>query len=124
LEAVLIVAIVFGSLASLVIVPVYLRAKERERMQENVRLAIEKGQALPTDIVDTISRSARLPPSPQKDLRTGIIWLGVAVGLAAFGIAMGFEEPDMTFPMIAFAAFPGFIGAAFIVLGLINRPKV
>jgi hypothetical protein len=29
----------------------------------------------------------------------------------------------MTFPMIAFAAFPGFIGAAFIVLGLINRPK-
>ena len=69
-------------------------------------------------------RSARSPPpSPGRDLRTGIIWLGVAVGLAGFGVAMGFEEPDATFPLIAIAAFPGFIGLAFVVLGLIARTK-
>ena len=49
--------------------------------------------------------------------------VGVAVGLAFFGIALGFEEPVATFPMIAFAAFPGFIGLAFIVLGLLNKTK-
>jgi hypothetical protein len=49
--------------------------------------------------------------------------MGVAIGLAAFGIALGFEEPDAVFPLVACAAFPGFIGLAFIVLGLINRTK-
>jgi uncharacterized membrane protein len=33
------------------------------------------------------------------------------------GIALSFVEPDATFPLIACAAFPGFIGLAFILLG-------
>jgi hypothetical protein len=123
MTAVFIVAIVFGSLASLFIVPSYLKSQERARMQDTLRLAIEKGQPLPTEVVEAISRNVKAPPSPSRDLRTGIIWLGVAVGLAAFGIAMGFEEPDVTYPMVAIAAFPGFIGLAFIVLGLLNKAK-
>jgi hypothetical protein len=88
-----------------------------------LKVAIEKGQTLPPDIVDTMAATAKIPPSPSRDLRTGIIWLGVAIGLAAFGVALGFEEPDATFPMVAIAAFPGFIGLAFIVLGFLNRDK-
>ena len=68
--------------------------------------------------VDQRRRSGRLPPSPSRDLRTGIIWLGVAVGFAAMGVALGFEEPEALFPMLACAAFPVFIGLAFIVLWL------
>ena len=119
---------IFGMvfIAALVIVPRYFKSVERQKVADTLRAAIEKGQPLPTEIIDAMSSNVRtpgLPPSPQRDLRTGIIWLGVAVGLAFFGIALGFEEPDATFPMIAFAAFPGFIGLAFIVLGLINRTK-
>jgi hypothetical protein len=73
-----------------------------------LKVAIEHGQTLPTDMVDTMTTVAKIRRSPGRDLRTGIIWLGVAIGLACFGIAMGFEEPDMTFPFIAFASFPGF----------------
>jgi hypothetical protein len=116
----------FAMIAAIVILPRYFRSLERQKMAEAVKAAIEKGQPMPTDMMDVVSQTheVKLPPSPARDLRTGIIWLGVAVGLAAFGVAMGFEEPDVTFPMIAFAAFPGFIGIAFIVLGLLNRSKV
>ena len=116
----------FLLVAALVLVPAYLRSKERQKLQETLRLAIEKGQPLPTEVVDAMSsnvRTMRMPPSPGRDLRIGVIWMGVAVGLAAFGIALGFEEPDALFPIVACAAFPGFIGLAFIVLGLINRTK-
>lgn len=113
----------FGMIAAIVIVPRYFKSLERQKVAETLKVAIEKGQPLPPEVVDAIAKDAKLPPSSGRDLRTGIIWLGVALGLAAFGIAIGFEEPDATFPMMAFAAFPGFIGLAFIVLGLINRDK-
>jgi hypothetical protein len=116
----------FLLVAALVLVPAYLRSRERQKLQETLRMAIEKGQPLPTEIVEAMStnvRTLRAPPSPGRDLRIGIIWLGVAIGLAAFGVALGFEEPDAVFPLVACACFPGFIGLAFIVLGLINRTK-
>jgi hypothetical protein len=123
MEGILIPISLFGMIAAIVIFPRYFKSLERQKMAETLKAAIEKGQTLPPDMLDAMTVAAKIPPSPSRDLRTGIIWLGVAVGLACFGIAIGFEEPDATFPMIAFAAFPGFIGLAFIVLGLINRTK-
>jgi hypothetical protein len=113
----------FGMIAAIVIVPRYFKSLERQKVADTLRVAIEKGQPLPPEIVDAIAKDTKLPPSPARDLRTGIVWLGVALGLAAFGVALGFEEPDATFPLVAIAAFPGFIGLAFIVLGLMNRMK-
>jgi uncharacterized protein DUF6249 len=125
MEAVFIVAIIFGSLAAVCIVPFYLRSQERIRVQETLRAAIESGQAMPTEMMENAARniSIRPAPSPSRDLRTGIIWLGVGLGFIAMGVALGYEEPESTIPMIALAAFPVFIGLAFIVLSFVNRPK-
>jgi hypothetical protein len=128
LEAVFIIAIIFGSIAAVCIVPFYLRSQERIRIQETLRAAIEKGQPLPTEMMATMETAARnvnlrAAPSPSRDLRTGIIWLGVGLGFVAMGVALGYEEPESTIPMIALAAFPVFIGLAFIVLSFVNRPK-
>jgi len=125
-EAILIVLIIFGSFASLFLVPRYLKSLERQKMAETLRSAIENGQTLPSDMLDMMSNNVRgpgLPPSPQRDLRTGIIWLGVGVGLFCFGLAVSFEEPDAFYPMLGIAAFPIFIGLAFVALGLLNRTK-
>ena len=123
---VLIVLIIFGSIASLFIVPRYFKSVERQKMADTLRVAIEKGQPLPTEVIEAMSsnvRSPGLPPSPQRDLRTGIIWLGVGIGFGALALALSFEEPDFLYPLLGLAAFPTFIGLAFVALGLLNKPK-
>lgn len=117
----------FAMIAALVIAPRYFKSMERQKMADTLRAAIEKGQPLPSEVIDAMSSNVRSPamlPSPQRDLRTGIIWLGVGVGLAAMGLAISFEEPDALFPCLGLASFPIFIGLAFVALGLLNRTKV
>ena len=114
----------FIMIAAIVIIPDYFKSQERQKMADTLRAAIERGEPVPPEVFNAISSNGKQPPSPGRDLRTGIIWLGVAIGIAGFGIALGFQEPDATYPLIACAAFPGFIGLAFIVLGLINRKNV
>jgi Domain of unknown function (DUF6249) len=126
MEAIGILMVIFGSIAAVIIAPRYFKSIERQKMADTLRAAIERGQPLPTEVVDAMSSNVRrpgLPASPQRDLRTGIIWLGVGVGLAAFGLAVSFEDADALYPMIGIAAFPFFIGLAFIALGLMNRTK-
>ena len=113
----------FAMIAAIVIFPSYFKSRERERMAEALRSSIDRGEPLPPEVVTAISSNVKAPPSPARDLRTGIIWIGVAVGLAVMGVVVGMEEPDATYPMLGVAAFPGFVGLAFVVLGLINRNK-
>ena len=118
--------IIFGSIAALFLVPRYFKSVERQKMADTLRLAIEKGQPLPTEVIEAMSSNVRtpgLPPSPQRDLRTGIIWLGVGIGFAALGLTVSFEEPDVLFPMLGIACFPFFIGLAFVALGLLGKPR-
>ena len=113
----------FAMIAAIVIVPRYFKSLERQKMAETLKVAIEKGQPLPTEVVEAISSGVKTPPSPQRDLRTGIIWMGVGIGLAAMGWALNFEEPDATWPMIGISAFPVFIGLAFIAMYFLNRGR-
>jgi hypothetical protein len=113
----------FGMIVALVVGPRYLKSLERQKMADTLRAAIERGQALPPEVVDAFSNDVRPPPSPRRDLRVGIIWLGVAVGLAAMGIIVGFEEPDAAYPLIGIAAFPAFIGLAFVVMSFVAKDR-
>jgi hypothetical protein len=113
-------------IAAIVIAPRYFKSQERQKLADTLRAAIEKGQPLPPEVIEAISSDAKtpgMPPSPTRDLRTGLIWMGVAVGFAALGLAVSFEEPDALYPMLGCAAFPGFIGLAFIVMSFIARDR-
>jgi hypothetical protein len=44
----------FAMIAAIVIVPNYLRVRERQEMQATVRAAIEKGQPLPPELVEAL----------------------------------------------------------------------
>ena len=113
----------FAMIAAIVIVPNYLRSQERQKLQDTLRAAIEKGQPLPPEVVTAMTSDVKVKPkpSPQRDLRVGVVWLGVAVGLAALGFALSFDDADVLYPMLGVAAFPGFIGVAFIVISFIGR---
>ena len=125
MEGILVPITLFLVIGAVIVAPRYFKSREREALQATLRAAIEKGQPLPPEVIDAISHDARPMPSAGRDLRAGIIWLGVAFGLVGCAYALGYSEDaaDAFWPTLAFAAFPGFIGLAYIVMSLLNRGR-
>lgn len=114
----------FAMIAALVIVPAWLKSRERREMQATLRSAIEKGQPLPTDVVEALSRENIKPPATAtRDLRVGVILLAVSIGIALMGYMISFEEMDAFYPISGMAAIPGMIGLAFVILSAFNKNK-
>ncbi len=115
----------FVMIAAIVIVPNYLRIRERREMQKTVRAAIDKGQPLPPELIEALSKDARSPKvsSAHRDLRIGVILLAVAAGISLTGVALGGINDNAMFGTVSGAAIPGMIGLAFIVLSFFNPNK-
>ncbi|HEY0601041.1 DUF6249 domain-containing protein [Brevundimonas sp.] len=126
---ILIVAIVFSAITAIIFGPSYLKSRERREIQTTVRHAIDKGQQLPPDLIDAMTRDvASKLPSRTRDLRRGVIWLAVGVGIAAFGFLsdLGWDDHDLDQignGLLGVAAIPVTIGLAFIVLSFFNPNK-
>ncbi|MDP2765214.1 MAG: DUF6249 domain-containing protein [Brevundimonas sp.] len=121
---------VFGTITAIIVGPSYLKSRERREMQETVRRAIDKGQPLPPEVIDAMTKDvAKNLPSSTRDIRRGIIWLAVGVGIAAFSLinGMGWNndgwENHVGSGMLGIAAIPVTIGLAFIVLSFFNKNK-
>ncbi|MHB8287399.1 MAG: DUF6249 domain-containing protein [Caulobacteraceae bacterium] len=128
-------------IAAIVLVPQYLRFKERERLHETLRLAFERGQPLPPELIEMLQSSrsplrneqvayeryADVPDRAHRDLRRGVVWLAVGVGCVLIGAAFyaglyyvgGAEETFASFTAIG--AIPACIGMAFIGLWFFTR---
>jgi len=115
----------FAMIAAIAIVPGWLRMRERQEMQATVRAAIEKGQPLPPELVEALSKDARTRgvSSAQRDLRIGVILLAIAAGIALTGVALGGINDHAMFGTISGAAIPGMIGLAFLLLSFFNPNK-
>lgn len=113
---VMIIAIVLG--------PVYLKSKERRDMQASLRASIEKGQQLPPDVIEALTRQNIRPvATASRDLRLGVIMLAAALGIGlTFGI-LGYNYDEDILGFGAWAAIPGTIGLAFIILSFFNKNK-
>lgn len=119
----MIIAIVLG--------PSYFRAKTREKMLDTMRVAYEKGQPVPPEMIEAMNTDPRTVPmirSPrdraEAELKSGIITLAVALALIALGSAISWVEDEEAFYIFTgIAAFPGFIGLALIAFGLIGRGR-
>lgn len=126
---ILIMLIIFGSITAIIIGPGYLKSREKREMQTTVRHAIDKGQELPPELIDAMTRDvASKLPSRTRDIRRGIIWIAVGVGLAAFGLLsdMGWDHNELENfgnGVLGVAAIPFTIGVAFIVLSFFNPNK-
>ena len=114
----------FIMIGAIVLVPTWLKSKERKEMQATLRASIEKGQALPPEIVEALSKENIKPPATAtRDLRVGVILLAVSLGVALFGYMVSFAEMDAFYPIAGSAAVPGMIGLAFIILSFFNKNK-
>lgn len=114
----------FAMIVGIVVGPAILKSRERREMQATLRAAIDKGQPLPPDVIDALSRENIKPPATAaRDLRLGVILVAVSIGIAIFGYAVGFAEWEAFYPIAGMAAIPGMIGLAFIVLSAFNKNK-
>src|SRR5579863_9255576 len=115
--------------------PKYIRSRERQRVLELMRVAYEKGQSVPPEVL------AQLAAEPQDtatrfrgsgadgDLRRAVVLIAVGVGVAGLGLGIGWgigmASPiggAITGSVIAgCGAIPGFIGVTYLLLWLVGR---
>lgn len=112
----------FMLIAVIVIVPLYLRSLERQKMVDAVRVALDKGHPLPPEVVEVLG-ARNAASSPSQDLRRGATLIAVALGLVVLGLVIGADEGRLLHPLIGVAAIPGFIGLALIAIYLLQRPR-
>ena len=110
-EGLLIPIVLFVSTAVVLIVWLYLRHRSRVETQHTFRLALEKGSELSPEFIKQLGEPE---PSKDRDLRRGLIWLSLAVGLALIGLAV--PEPDAFRGTLAGAALPFAIGCAYMIM--------
>lgn len=129
---ILIVLIIFSAITAVIFGPSYLKSREKRDIQTTVRHAIDKGQELPPELIEAMTRDvASKLPSRTRDIRRGIIWLAVGVGIAAFGLLTnlnwgndwGDDGAIFANGMLGVAAIPATIGVAFIILSFFNPNK-
>jgi hypothetical protein len=103
----------FGSIALIFFIVLYFRHRSRAEMQQTIRLALERGTELTPEI---INRLGDPEPSKNKDLRLGLIWMALAVGLALCGLAVPDPSGQALQGCLAGAAFPFAIGVAYLIM--------
>ena len=120
---------VFGTITAIIVGPTWLKSREKREMQSTVRHAIDKGQDLPPELIDAMTKDvASKLPSRTRDIRRGIIWLAVGIGIAAFGTVSemggsGWSGDNFDNGLMGVACIPAVIGLAFIVLSFFNPNK-
>lgn len=128
----MVLGIVFwGVVAAIILVPVYLRYKERTGLQETLRKAYEMGQPVPPELIDALQKGVAPRPvsTPDRDLRSGIVLVCVGLGLAALGYGFWYGlmsvsdvAANITGGVVAgCGAIPGLIGVAHLILWATRR---
>lgn len=113
----------FALIGAIILVPTWLKSRERREVQELLRTAIDKGQPLPAEALDALTKNVKTAPSAFSDVRAGVIWLAIGLGIGAFGFIIGFTESDAFHPILGIGAIPAIIGLAYIILSFVNPNK-
>jgi hypothetical protein len=113
----------FAMIAAIFIVPGWLKSRERSEMQNTLRSAIDKGQPMPPEVIDALTKNVKIAPTALSDLRTGVIWIGIGAGLAVFGFLLSYEWDEALHLMGGIGAIPAIVGISFVVLSFFNPNK-
>ncbi len=125
--------IFFTFLAAVIIVPQVLRSQDRKRMYDTLRTAYEKGQPVPPEMLEAMTRRTRYAPgealetvdpnfAAHRDLRRAVVWLSIGIGFVLIGACFyaglynvgGSMETLASFSAIG--AVPACVGLAFLGL--------
>jgi hypothetical protein len=110
----------FGSIVGIVWLVSYFNGRKRLTIHETLRHAIDKGQTLSPELLQNMS----LVTDPVRaDLRRGVLFLAFGAAFGVLAAMIGIEESEAITPMLGVAAFPVFLGIAYIGLWAFGRGK-
>jgi len=106
----------FGFVLLVVAVVAYSRHRNQRLRHETIRLALEKGQPLPQEVLDPVDRT-----NPAlRDLRRGLVLLAIGVGVSVYLLLTPLAHLHHEWP----AGFvPGCIGLAYLASWAIARRR-
>ncbi len=107
----------FGTIFGIVATLSFNRARNTEELQKTLRMSIEKGQPLPPEFVDSMSRAVPRAKSPMNDIRWGLIWMALSGGII---LAAYLDHGEIVHHVSGIAAVPGLIGLVLFILGIIG----
>lgn len=116
--------------AAIIIVPRILKSRDRARMYETLRVAYEKGQPVPPELIAALQTNVEpRMATPERDLRRAIVLIAVGLGLCCLGYGLYYGLSSVndiaaytTGGSVAGAgAIPGLIGVAYLILWLTRR---
>ena len=118
MEGILIPIALFTGLTIVLCLFFLFRYKTRSEMQATIRTALDKGQELTPEVIDRLGTPK---PPKDKDLRTALVWLALAVSTAAFGFGIPDDDEEVLQIMLGFAAFPFSLGIAYLTMWFYSR---
>jgi hypothetical protein len=111
-----VVAIALGGVIA--VCGMYFHHQQKKMLHDTARLALERGQPIPPELVselsDTAHHSSAQRTHPRNDIRSGVILIAVGVGLYLFFETMSLHNLRFV------GAIPGFIGVALLLLGIFD----
>ncbi len=110
--------VMFVSLAVVMIALFWFRWRARDGMQQTIRLALDKGHELTPEVIDRLGHPKA---SKYKDLRLGIIWVAIAVGLALIAVAVPDPSGHALRGTMAGAGLPLAIGLGYLLIHFLTR---
>ena len=112
--------VLFLTIGAVFVLAFYMKYKTRHDVQNTVRAALERGETMSPELIETLANSIS---SPYADLRKGVISLALGAAGMAFAVLLGKDEAIS--PIMALSTFPILIGLAYLGLWyFIGRKKV
>ena len=129
--------IFWGFVAAVVLVPKYPKSRERSKLLDTLKVAYEKGQPVPPELIDALQRGttpsveSTAVSTAESDLRRAIVLISVGVGIALLGYGLYYgisyeseEGGAITGAAVAgCGAIPGLIGVAYLLLWMARRQQ-
>jgi len=116
--------IFFSFLAAVILVPIYLRSRDRARMYDTLREAYQQGQPVPPELVSALQQPVRAKVGADTDFRRGVMFSVVGLGVCLVGGALYYglwaASPVAAAitgaSIVGVGAIPGLLGVAFLAL--------
>ncbi len=111
----------FGFLAAVILVPVLVRERTKRSAHDLISQALARGQQLDPNLVSQLTQNMLDEGNrARKSLGNGVILLALAGGFVAAGFLANQWDADAQHGMMIPAVIMGSVGAAFILLALVD----